>query len=99
MPNNRKTTKKAIKGKEGIHPGSRKGVSLVRTYLLLVAPKSGIGSDELAMSAELLFFADIAAGQITRAALRTVKLQQQNKHRKGDVHVKRTSSDPVHCAA
>ena len=25
MPNNRKITKKTIKGKEGLHPGSRKG--------------------------------------------------------------------------
>lgn len=27
MPNNRKTTMKKIKGKEGVHPGSRKGES------------------------------------------------------------------------
>ena len=26
MPNNRRLTKKTIKGKDGLHPGSRKGI-------------------------------------------------------------------------
>lgn len=33
MPNNRKITKKTIKGKEGLHPGSRKAAQLTRVQL------------------------------------------------------------------
>lgn len=33
MPNNRRITKKTIKGKEGLHPGSRKAAQLTRVQL------------------------------------------------------------------
>ncbi|WVR06232.1 hypothetical protein IAU60_003262 [Kwoniella sp. DSM 27419] len=33
MPNNRRLTKKTIKGKEGLHPGSRKAAQLTRVHL------------------------------------------------------------------
>nr|ODN86889.1 translation machinery-associated protein 16 [Cryptococcus depauperatus CBS 7841] len=40
MPSNRKLTKKTIKGKEGLHPGSRKAAQLTRVQLRIEKLKS-----------------------------------------------------------
>lgn len=73
MPGNRKITKKAIKGKEDIHPGSRKGMS-----------SSSISN--VILEEPILIS---IASQLTRVQLRSSKLIHENKNRRKAFSAKR----------